>query len=87
MITAQMELSLDATTSVLEDFAPKPRERQNGIGKDKPKPRHATRRALATLAEINTMDELRHAKGYMSAAQYRVFSQCGATRSKGRRPR
>jgi len=88
MNAAQLSLSLEErTTCVLDEFRSKA-ERPTQLGRDKPKPRRSTRMALESIAEINSLAELRQAKGYMSAAQYRVFSQCGhGPRPKAKRPR
>lgn len=62
--------------SVLDDFAPPPRDTQEKFGYVRTGPRAATVQALRELAKITSMDDLKKAHGYMSLAQYRVFAQC-----------
>lgn len=71
---------LEALDNSLSEFIPKPPTGVEMLGKVKAKPRRATVNACAELAKITSMAELKQARGYMSAATYRVFAQCGGRR-------
>lgn len=64
--------------SVLDDFGPAVYERvpTKNPNREKVPPRGITVDALAELDHVDSLAELRRTRGYMSAAQYRVFSQC-----------
>jgi hypothetical protein len=70
-------IPLDITNdTVLDDFARRPFPTQRSGKQDKPKPSPVTIAALKEIDACTSMDEFKRAKGYLSAAAYRVFAQC-----------
>lgn len=64
----------------LAQFIPAPPSGVEQLGKVKSRPRPSTTNAVAELAQVASLAELKTTRGYMSAAQYRVFSQAGGRR-------
>ena len=70
-----------SSDSVLGEFAPRPYPTQAPGKADKPTPAPVTVAALKELDACGSVAALKETKGYLSAADYRVFARCQWRRS------
>jgi hypothetical protein len=70
-----------SSDSILDEFVPHPYPTQKRGKMDKPKPAPATVAALKELDACGSIAAMKETKGYLSAADYRVFARCQWRRS------
>jgi hypothetical protein len=75
-----MNTEMIDTLDSLAQFIPAPPTGVEQLGKVPSRPRPATVNACAEIDRVWSVDELKRTRGYMSAAAYRIFAQCGGRR-------